>query len=217
MGPDPTNVKLPGEVRFVFKSVAKSVCAAVLLSVVAACGSHRVDPDELREAAMKAGRKYPQTYISSISVTLQDADPDDNRLTHKKELEAKFPEIIREELEDQGYRVLTTDPGKSEGVALVNVKVTYDPGNRALRWGVLAFSGVGKGTLEVQLDAVDAVSGSLLVSRKDNDTTRGGGFGGNFYDDAEDFVGDMASDLGEALTEFQSQPSTGTQLSAGAV
>lgn len=199
-----------------FKSVAKCVCAVALLSVVAACGSHRVDPDELREAAMKAGRKYQQTYISSISVTLQDADPDDMRLKDKKELEAKFPKIIKSELEDQGYRVLTSDPGKVDGVALVNVKVSYDPGNRAIRW-VGGMFGAGKGTVEVQIEAVDAVTGAVVASMKDADSKRGGAFGGNFYEDAEDFVGSMTEDLGEALTEIQSKPSTGTQLSAGAV
>lgn len=140
--------------------------------------------------------KYTQAYVSGIAVSLLDSAPDDKRLEDKKTLEMKLSAVVSQKLNDEGLKASTTDPGAQNGLVRVNVTVRYDLGNRALRW-VGGIFGAGKGTLFVQVDAVDAVSGQTVATEQISDTKRGGMGGGDFYE----FVSDSVEDAIEQVVE----------------
>lgn len=169
--------------------------AALILTAVAltACGS---SPE--KSAAPELPGKYTQAYVSTVSVTLLDKDPDNNRVQDKQTFEQKLPGVIQAALKESGLEVLSEQPGQREGVVVVQAKVSYDPGNQALRW-VGGIVGAGKASADFSLEAIDARTGQVVATKQESDTKRGGAFGGNFYEDAAEKLGDVTEELAETL------------------
>jgi hypothetical protein len=179
-----------------FRSIVHAAAWGLLPVVLAACGS---SPDKSDSSSVpEVPSKYTHAYVSPISVTLLDKDPDDNRVQDKRAFEKSLPGVIQEALKESGLEVLSEQPGQREGAVVVQAKLSYDPGNRALRW-VGGIVGAGKATVDISLEATDASSGKVVASKQESDSKRGGAFGGDFYEDAAETLGEATEELEEAL------------------
>ena len=182
-----------------FPTIVRRFASGLLPVILVGCGSA---PTQQGEAPAKpVDRLYTIAYVNSISTTITDDDaPDEKRLTDKKELDGKLPALVRSGFEDNGFAMPSGAAEKKAGAVVVNIDVKYNPGNRSLRWLAGPF-GAGKGTMEGRIEAVDALTGTVVATRTDTDTVRMGAFGGNFYGEVEDFVEGLAEDLAEDLSE----------------
>lgn len=179
------------------------LCGVVVVAAaMAACGTADKAP---ASAATVHTPKYSQAYVSGIEVSLLDSAPDDKRLEDKKTLEMKLPTVVSQKLTSEGLKANAADPGAKDGMVRLNVTVKYDPGNRALRW-VGGLFGAGKGSLFVQVDALDAVTGKTVASEQISDTKRGGFGGGDFYEFITDSVEDA---IEEVVEKVSAVPQTG--------
>ncbi len=59
--------------------------------------------------------------------------------------------------------------------------------------------GAGKASADFSLEAIDARTGQVVATKQESDTKRGGAFGGNFYEDAAEKLGDVTEELAETL------------------
>lgn len=182
-----------------FNSIIRTICFLSLAALLISCGSNPNKQDSAQTTPHQ--KRYTLAYISSVSVTLIDDDPDDRRLRDKKVFEERIPSLVKETFQDEGLTVLSENPGGKEGLVAINVRVKYDPGNRALRW-VAGIFGAGKGTVEAYIEGIDPVTGNMVASTTETNTKRMGGAGGNFYDMAEETVEDAAEDLIENLAKL---------------
>lgn len=146
----------------------------------------------------EAPRKYTQAFVTEMAVKLLDSEPDEKRLTDKKALEAKLPQVVKERLVEEGLAVADSDPGKQAGVVKLKISMSYDPGNRALRW-VGGMFGAGKGTVQLKVEATDALTGEVVATEELGDSNRVGGFGGDFYRFASNTLEDALEKLAEKL------------------
>lgn len=179
------------------KTWMRRLGVVVVTAVLAACAAA---PDKGAESPKtEAPRKYSQSYVSGIAVSLLDSAPDEKRLEDKKTLEMKLPVVVSQTLTAEGLKANASDPGAKDGLVRVNVTVKYDPGNRALRW-VGGMFGAGKGALFVQVDAVDAVTGQTVASEQISDTKRGGIGGGDFYEFVTDSVEEAIEEVVEKVS-----------------
>jgi hypothetical protein len=166
---------------------------------LAGCGSSPQKPGDAQPA--EAAKKYTLAYLSEVSVTLLDDDPDEKRVEDRAALIRKLPSVIEGKLKEEGLVVVTENPGQREGLVWLRAKVKYDPGNRFARWFV-GFTGAGKGILDVQMEAVDSVSGLVVAQQGGEKTQRMGIGGGNFYDLVEETVEDLTDNLTDDLSEM---------------
>lgn len=179
------------------RSFVQAAAWGLVAMVLAACGS---SPEKsAASSAPEAPSKYTQAYLSTVSVTLLDKEPDSKRLEDKQAFEKKLPGVIHAALKDNGLQVLSEHPGQREGAVVVQAKVSYDPGNRALRWVGGLVAGAGKGTVEITLEATDTVSGKVVATVQESDSKRAGFLGGDFYKDAAETLGDTIEELAEDL------------------
>lgn len=184
-----------------FRSFVQAVAWSLVAVALAACGS---SPDKAAAPSVpEAPSKYTQAYVSTVSVTLVDAAPDSKRLEDKLVFEKSLPGVIREALKDNGLQVLSEHPGPREGAVVVQAKVSYDPGNRALRWVAGLVAGAGKGTVEITLEATDTVSGKVVATIQESDSKRAGFLGGDFYKDAAETLEDTTEELAEDLAAIK--------------
>ena len=182
------------------RSFVQAAAWGLVSVVLAACGS---SPEKsAASSAPQAPSKYTQAYVSTVSVTLLDSAPDGKRLEDKQVFEKKLPGVIQAALKDNGLQVLSEHPGQREGAVVVQAKLSYDPGNQALRW-VGGIVGAGKAKVDITLEATDASSGKVIASKQESDTKRGGMFGGNFYEDAAETLGDTTEELAEDLAAIK--------------
>jgi hypothetical protein len=183
-----------------FKSIIRAVCFLSLATLLISCGSNPGKQASIQAPPLQ--KKYTLAYISNVSVTLIDDDPDDRRLRDKQNFESRIPSLLKEKLQSEGFTVLSENPGAREGLLAINVKVKYDPGNRALR-SVAGMFGAGKGTIEAYVEGIDQTTGTVVASTTETNTKRLGGIGGNFYDMAEDTVEDATDDLTQDLSKLE--------------
>lgn len=169
--------------------------AACLVATLAACASGPKAPEQ---AEVQIPKQYSRAQVTDIAVVLLDVEPDDNRLTEKKALEAKLPTVLQEVIESAELKVDNKESGKPVDLVRLKLNVKYDPGNRALRW-VAGFTGAGKGTVQVQADAFDGATGALIATKRIESSKRMGILGGNFYDDIESAVEEAADDVLETV------------------
>ncbi|MEZ5700789.1 MAG: DUF4410 domain-containing protein [Burkholderiaceae bacterium] len=94
-------------------------------------------------------------------------------------MEGRLPSVVRDALEEHGLTVSNGSDGRTPGTVAVVVDVKYNPGNRSLRWLAGPF-GAGKGSMEVKIEARDAISGAIVATHTDTDTVHAGAFGGDF-------------------------------------
>ena len=176
--------------------------AALVLfsSLVTACGSNPERQSEFKEITPPS--RYKLAYIGSVSVTLLDGQPDEQRSKDKKILEEKIPSLVLSAIKEQGLAVSAARPGQGAGVVAVNLKLQYDPGNRAARW-VAGIFGAGKGEVEAYIEGVDPGTGTLIASKVESDTKSGGLLGGDFYGMVESTVENVAGELAETLLEVR--------------
>jgi hypothetical protein len=184
-----------------FQSVIKSTVPFVFALALLGCGSSSVK--QSNAPLPVTHNKYTHAYVANVSVTLMDDAPDDQRITEKQNLEQKLPAVIKQKLKEEGLQLLAENPGKREGFILINAKVKYDPGNRALRW-VAGIFGAGKGTVEASIEAIDSNSGRVVATEAKNESKRMGGAGGNFYGLVESTVEDITEDLTNTLIKIKS-------------
>lgn len=183
-----------------FKSICRLIFLLLLPVLLISCGSN---PNKQSTSQLNTPHnKYEVAYISGVSVTIIDDDPDDRRLRDKKSFEDKIPSLVKEKFQDEGFAVISKKAGKREGLVNINVKIKYDPGNRALRW-VAGIFGAGKGTIDAYIEAIDPTTGAIVASKTVNDSKRMGGAGGNFYDMAESTVEDIAEAIVEDLLKIR--------------
>lgn len=180
-----------------FKSIIRALLFLSLAALLISCGSN--PNKQASTQATPPQKKYTLAYISSVSVTLLDNDPDDRRLRDKNNFEGRIPSIVKGKLQDEGFTVFPENPGTGEGLIAINVKVEYDPGNSALR-SVAGMFGAGKGTIEAYIEGIDQATGAMVVSTTETNTKRSGG---NFYDMAEDTVEDATDDLTQDLSKLE--------------
>jgi hypothetical protein len=182
------------------KKISRLVFLMFLPVLLISCGSNpnKQSATQINEPQ----KKYTRVYVSGVSVTLIDENPDDNRLRDKKTFEDKIPFLVKEKLKDEGFTVLPENIGRRESVININVKVKYDPGNRALRW-VAGMFGAGKGTIDAYVEAIDPTTGAFVASKMENNSKRMGGAGGNFYDMAESTVEDVTEALAKELSNIR--------------
>lgn len=184
-----------------FQSVFKNTVIFLFAVVLLGCGSN---PEKQSKSQLPVVQnKYTKAYLADVSVTLIDTEPDEKRLQDKQALEQKLPAVIKEKLKSEGFQLLSENPGKREGFILVNAKVKYDPGNRALRW-VAGIFGAGKGTIEAYIEAVDSSSGRVVATGAKTESKRMGGAGGDFYGMVQDTAEDITEDMTEALAKIKS-------------
>ena len=182
------------------RSFVQAAACSLVAVVLAACGS---SPEKTAASSVpEAPSKYTQAYVSTVSVTLVDAAPDSKRLEDKQVFEKTLPGVIQTALKENGLQVLSEHPGQREGAVVIQAKLSYDPGNRALRW-VGGLVGAGKATVDITLEATDASSGKVVASKQESDSKRGGAFGGNFYEDAAETLGDTTEELAEDLAAIK--------------
>ena len=184
-----------------FQSLIKSSVLFLFALALLGCGS---SPSKQSNAPLPViqKNKYTHAYVSTVSVTLMDDEPDEKRVADKQTMEQKLPAVIKEKLKEEGFQLLAENPGKREGLILVNAKVKYDPGNRALRW-VAGIFGAGKGTVETSIEAIDPNSGRVVAKEEKTESKRGGGGGGDFYGMVESTVEDFTEDLTTALAKIR--------------
>lgn len=182
------------------QSVIKSTVLSLFTLALFGCGAGPGNQSNSQSSAIQ--KKYTQAYVSVVSVTLMDDEPDDRRLKDKQTLEQKLPSVIKEKLEEEGFKLLTENPGKREKLVLINAKVKYDPGNKALRW-VAGIFGAGKGTVEVYIEAIDPNSGRIVATEEKNDSLGWGAAGGDFYAVVEDVVEDVTENVTVALAKIR--------------
>ncbi|BAL26844.1 DUF4410 domain-containing protein [Azoarcus sp. KH32C] len=182
-----------------FRSIIRALIFLSLATLLISCGSS--PSKQVSAEAAPHQKKYKLAYIANVSVTLLDDNPDDRRLRDKRNFESRIPSLIKGKLQEEGFTVLPENPETGDGLIAINVKVTYDPGNRAIR-SVAGMFGAGKGTIEAYIEGIDQATGTVVASTTETNTKRIGGFGGNFYDMAEDTVEDATDDLTQDLSNL---------------
>ena len=125
-----------------------------------------------------APNKYSSIYVSKVVV---EADMDRNSSDEVKyyaDIETDATSKISKWFKDEGYVIADTPDPESEGQLIINTKVKFNAGNRALRW-IGGIGGAGKATADVTMEAITSKSGKLVTSKNAHDSLRMGGFGGS--------------------------------------
>lgn len=180
-----------------FSLIQRTLVVGMSVTLVA-CASGPKSPEQ---EEVTIPRQYVRAYVADISVNLQDPAPDSTRLEDKKKLEFKLPAAVREVLTENNMKIEAQDPGQGVDLVRLKLNVTYDPGNRHLRY-LAGFAGAGKATVTVRVDALDGVSGAIVVTKTLDEDMRMGLFGGNFYSTIEETVADATDDVLEDLAEI---------------
>jgi len=150
------------------KNLLKAVCAVLMTLSVATVFAAESD----------SNKRYQAVYVSKVAV---EADMDRNspdEVEYYADLETEATTKVAKWFKDEGYAIAETPESDNDRLLIINTKVLFNAGNRALRW-VGGIGGAGKATADVTMDAIESKSGKVIASKNAKDSLRMGGFGGS--------------------------------------
>lgn len=122
--------------------------------------------------------KYQAVYVSKVAVEADMDRTSPEEVKYYADIETEATTKITQWFKDEGFTIADTPDAATDGLAIINTKVLFNAGNRALRW-VGSFMGAGKATADVTMEAIDSKYGTKVTSQNAKDSLRIGNLGGS--------------------------------------